>query len=155
MNSTACTIGDSWPEYSIRELAKFHGHLGPYVVLGYRVGRYARAFFSGSREISAAAYCSDLPPESCFADGIQIGSGCTFGRRRIELKKSGRLGCIFRCGEETLAIRAHKPELPEISKTDYWEEIRGIAEAMYAAPDDRLFTEDPDFADLELQGDVL
>jgi hypothetical protein len=28
-------------EYPVTELARFHGHLGPFIVLGYRMGRYA------------------------------------------------------------------------------------------------------------------
>lgn len=148
MNSTTCNIGDFLPEYSIQELVKFHGHLGPYIVLGYRMGRYARAFFSGSKKISAVVHCSDSPPESCLADGIQIGSGCTFGRRKIKLEKDTRLGCIFHCGEEKLIIWAYKPQLPEISNKDYWELIHRIAEAMYVAPDEQLFAEDPDSSEI-------
>lgn len=144
MKPIACNICDFQPEYSIQELVKFHGHLGPYIVLGYRMGRYARAVFSGSREISAVVHCSDSPPESCLADGIQIGSGCTFGRRKIKLEKDERLGCIFHCGEEKIAIWGYKLRLPEISNEDYWELIHRIAEAMYSASDDQLFAKDPD-----------
>ena len=148
MNTTTCKIGGSPPEYSMQELTKFHGHLGPYIVLGYRMGRYARIFFSGSKEISAVVHCSDSPPESCLADGIQIGSGCTFGRRKIRIDTKSRPGCTFHCGNETLVIWAYKPQLPEISNKDYWELIHRIAEAMYVAPDEQLFAEDPDSSEI-------
>lgn len=66
-------------------LTSLHGHLGPYVVLGYRMGRLAlEASGSGGHfDISAVVHCKLDPPVSCLIDGIQLGSGCTLGKRNI------------------------------------------------------------------------
>jgi len=71
-------------------LKAFHGHLGPYVVLGYRASKLAlsRLHHEGHFGIFADVYSSLKPPRSCFIDGIQIGSGCTLGKRNIKLFKS-------------------------------------------------------------------
>ncbi|WOX56561.1 formylmethanofuran dehydrogenase subunit E family protein [Methanoculleus palmolei] len=84
-------------DYSVEELAKFHGHLGPFIVLGYRMGRHAlHRLGSDPFALSATVYCSGTPPESCLVDGVQIGSGCTFGKRNIDLVVSPRIWVQFR-----------------------------------------------------------
>lgn len=66
-------------------LRAFHGHLGPYVVLGYRMGRHALALThsEGHFNIQAHVHCGARPPRSCLIDGIQLGAGCTLGKRNI------------------------------------------------------------------------
>jgi len=71
-----------------RKLIKaFHGHLGPYVVLGFRASRIALSTLghSGHFGISAEVFSTLKPPRSCFIDGVQLGSGCTLGKRNIEV----------------------------------------------------------------------
>jgi formylmethanofuran dehydrogenase subunit E len=71
-------------------LRTFHGHLGPYVVLGYRMGRLAldRLHSAGHFGISAEVHTPLDPPCSCLIDGVQIGSGCTLGKRNIEVHEA-------------------------------------------------------------------
>ncbi len=66
-------------------LKAFHGHLGPYVVAGLRLGRYAIKRLQADPHfgIEADVYCPDAPPPSCVLDGIQFSSGCTLGKRNI------------------------------------------------------------------------
>lgn len=66
-------------------LKAFHGHLGPYVVAGLRMGRCAlRELQAGPHfGVEADVYCPDSPPPSCAIDGIQFSTGCTLGKRNI------------------------------------------------------------------------
>ncbi len=66
-------------------LRTFHGHLGPYVLAGVRLGRHAIAKLAAERHfgVEAEVYCPDAPPPSCFMDGIQWSTGCTLGKRNI------------------------------------------------------------------------
>ncbi|UCF06488.1 MAG: nucleoside hydrolase [bacterium] len=87
----------------------FHGHLGPYVVLGYRMGQLALESL-GSRGhfgISASVHSVLEPPRSCLIDGIQLGSGCTLGKRNIEIHGyDGPAYAVFSSeGGETVTIR--------------------------------------------------
>ncbi len=68
----------------------FHGHLGPYLVLGYRMGRIAlRELDSeGHFDLSVAVHSKLRPPASCLIDGVQLGSGCTLGKRNIEIAET-------------------------------------------------------------------
>ncbi len=68
-------------------LRDFHGHLGPFAMLGYRAGRLAvhELGLPTHFGLSAAVHCPPQPPPSCFVDGVQYGTGCTLGKRNIEL----------------------------------------------------------------------
>ncbi len=69
-------------------IRNFHGHLGPFVVLGYRMGRLAldETGSSGHFGISAEVHSVLEPPPSCLIDGVQLGSGCTLGKRNISVE---------------------------------------------------------------------
>ena len=97
-------------------LRAFHGHLGPYVVLGYRMGRLAleKTNSDGHFDLSAEVYSTLEPPPSCLIDGVQLGSGCTLGKRNITIKTySGPAYGVFHTHRgETVTIRL-RPEIPE------------------------------------------
>lgn len=69
------------------KLIEFHGHLGPYLVIGYRMGIIglretgAKKYFGVSVEIK----CPAKPPERCLVDGLQYATGATYGKANIEL----------------------------------------------------------------------
>ena len=66
-----------------KKIKAFHGHLGPYVILGYRAGQIAKKIL---KEISKAEiFTRKMPPDSCFIDGVQLSTGCTIGCGRLKL----------------------------------------------------------------------
>ncbi len=71
-------------------LRAFHGHLGPYVVIGYRMGKLALARLDskGHFGISAEVHSPRVTPSSCLIDGVQIGSGCTLGKGNILVEEA-------------------------------------------------------------------
>ncbi|MGC9318470.1 MAG: formylmethanofuran dehydrogenase subunit E family protein [Armatimonadota bacterium] len=71
----------------LEALRAFHGHLGPFAMLGYRAGRLALGELQAEPYfgVSARVHCPPQPPPSCFADGVQYSTGCTLGKRNIEL----------------------------------------------------------------------
>lgn len=98
-------------------LRTFHGHLGPYVVLGYRMGTLAleRTGSTGHFGISAEVHSILEPPPSCLIDGVQLGSGCTLGKRNITVREtSGPAFVLFTADggiKIRIALRAGVPEL--------------------------------------------
>jgi formylmethanofuran dehydrogenase subunit E len=69
----------------LKTIKAFHGHIGPYVVLGFRAGKLARRLL---KKINGAKIFTNIrPPDSCFIDGIQLSTGCTIGRGRLKLIK--------------------------------------------------------------------
>jgi formylmethanofuran dehydrogenase subunit E len=95
----------------------FHGHLGPYLVLGYRMGRIALRELdsAGHFGLSVIVHSRLEPPASCLIDGVQLGSGCTLGKRNIETAEtSGPAYAEFvsdRGERITIALRADVPRL--------------------------------------------
>jgi formylmethanofuran dehydrogenase subunit E len=73
----------------LNQLIQFHGHLGPYLILGYRMGMI------GLRETGAKKYfgltievhCPAKPPERCLVDGLQYATGATYGKANIRVTK--------------------------------------------------------------------
>lgn len=73
---------------NIKESGRFHGHIGPWLILGWRCGRYGAQKLMGSPfEILVLVECPAKPPASCFIDGIQTGSGCTMGKGNINHRR--------------------------------------------------------------------
>ena len=86
------------PEQDLERLREFHGHLGPYVVLGLRLGEYALAKLRARRHfgLEAVVRCADQPPESCCLDGVQFSTGCTLGKRNLRHEVGAPLRASFR-----------------------------------------------------------
>ena len=128
----------------MEELAKFHGHLGPYIVLGYRMGRYALKYFGDNPfEIFATIWCSGKTPQSCIMDGIQLGSGCTFGKRNILLNISEYVEVMFRHADgRAILLKPREYRKHKSKYAEYEQEIalEKFAEEMYFMSDSELFS---------------
>lgn len=101
-------------EDPITLIERFHGHVGPYVVLGYRSGRLARERLGVTAfGLEADVFAGPRPPMSCFVDGVQLGSGCTLGKRNITLHDEELVEARFRTKEgRSLRVRV-RPEALE------------------------------------------
>jgi formylmethanofuran dehydrogenase subunit E len=64
-----------------------HGHLGPFLIAGIRMGLLALELLgsSGYFGIEAESETGTITPLSCLTDGVQIGSGCTLGKGNIQV----------------------------------------------------------------------
>jgi formylmethanofuran dehydrogenase subunit E len=96
MNVVVRDIAERLDEEPLLMLERFHGHLGPYVVLGYRMGRLARkALDVGAFDLSAEVFTGTEPPLSCLVDGVQVGSSCTLGKGNIQVHDGRRAEARF------------------------------------------------------------
>jgi len=139
-SQTHCHFLNLTKDYSAADLAAFHGHLGPFIVLGYRMGRYAKEQFCNDPfEMSAQVYCSGKTPESCLVDGVQLGSGCTYGKRNIEIVPSPEIKVVFSAGGKSLTV-VPKPETRMNGSGHDEISVEHFAEEIYSWQDDRLFT---------------
>jgi formylmethanofuran dehydrogenase subunit E len=80
------------------EVAKaFHGHLGPFLVLGLRLGKFALSALRARKHfgIKVTVHCPPQPPPSCMVDGLQVSTGATYGKRNIELIPSDEIVVRF------------------------------------------------------------
>jgi formylmethanofuran dehydrogenase subunit E len=105
---------------------EFHGHLGPYLVLGLRAGLYANQVLGKDpMETEALILTKTTPPESCFADGVQFSTGCTLGKGNISLTTGEGLLVTFKKGDQRLTLKLKSQIIEEIqslpSQEEAWE----------------------------------
>ena len=132
----------------VREAVAFHGHLGPFLVLGIRMG------LTGLRELKAnegelkqaIAILKQTPPFSCTIDGIQITTHCTVGNGKLKLKdKSDAISAIFedKKGEQVIVtLRSKKfEELKKALPKNRQSQINiRLAKDIASTPETDLFT---------------
>ena len=76
---------------------KLHGHLGPFLVIGVRMGMIAKKALSVSDDqcgfLKANVKVPLFPPFSCLLDGIQASTSCTVGNQRLTIEDSEEI-CV-------------------------------------------------------------
>ncbi len=78
----------------LRQVAQFHGHLGPSVVAGARMGMAGLRAVEAKSHFDVEVTCEGplaKPPQSCFLDGLQIGTGATMGKRSLQWVEADRI----------------------------------------------------------------
>ncbi len=69
----------------LKEAVKFHGHLGPYLILGILAGEFAikklgcKKYFG----LDVKVWGANKKPGSCLIDGLQLSTGATYGKGNI------------------------------------------------------------------------
>lgn len=94
-----------------------HNHLCPRQVLGVRIG------LAGADRLGLALPRSDkrllviLETDGCFADGIEVATGCTIGHRTLRLEDYGKIAATFVDTELGIAVRVAPG--PDIRQRSY------------------------------------
>jgi formylmethanofuran dehydrogenase subunit E len=90
-----------------------HGHLGPFLVAGIRMGLLALRLLnsSGYFGLSAESEAGRTPPLSCLNDGVQIGSGCTAGKGNLHVIGQGEPRVRFTAEDGRRVTIELRPEM--------------------------------------------
>jgi formylmethanofuran dehydrogenase subunit E len=74
-----------------------HGHRGPFLIAGIRMGLLALELLgnSGYFGLEAESETGTVTPLSCLTAGVQIGSGCTLGKGNIRVTDARRARVHF------------------------------------------------------------
>lgn len=113
------------------EIKQAHGHVGPWNVLGWRMGKATLREFNaawGQHEVDIICYIPLKTPYSCIADGLVVGTGNSLGRLDI------RLGEVMTLADVHVSVRRKDgigPVLLLKPKMEYLEKIR-------SQPDDQM-----------------
>ena len=97
----------------LRQAETIHGHRCPFLALGVKAGRQAMAYLeqenTGLEEVVAVVECNN-----CFADGIQVVTGCTFGNSALIFKDLGKTAVTVARRRDGAALRlAVRPDFRE------------------------------------------
>ncbi len=71
----------------LANVVQFHGHLGPAVVAGARMGMIGLRAVEAKGYFDVAVTCEGplaKPPQACFLDGVQVATGATLGKRTLQ-----------------------------------------------------------------------
>ena len=110
-------IGRVVSDNVLRQAARFHGHLGPWLVLGLKAGAYARRKLAVSPfKLNARVFCPAGTPYTCFVDGIQFSSGCTMGKGNISHRPTN--GCRAEFTRTDNRARSHGTDEVRCQKPD-------------------------------------
>jgi formylmethanofuran dehydrogenase subunit E len=113
------------------EIKQTHGHVGPWNILGWRMGKAALRELNaawGQHEVDVICYIPLKTPYSCIADGLVVGTGNSIGRLDI------RLGEVMTMADVHVSVRRKDgigPVLLLKPKLEYLEKIR-------SQPDEQL-----------------
>ena len=125
----------------LKQIERFHGHLGPYVVIGYKMGEIAnKKLGCDSFSKKAIIWTGPTPPLSCIIDGIQMSSGCTLGKGNIIIH-SGKIPKVkFSNGNgKHIEIKLKKDIQNEINTNLTQENMIHYSEQLYNKSDQELF----------------
>ncbi len=115
------------------ESAKFHGHYGPGLAIGFRAADQALSDLDVSLDQTGALVCV-TETQTCPSDAIQVCLGLTFGKGGINYLPTGKIAFSFFHKDTHKSVRylfkAHKPKG---MKRDEWEE------AVLTKPFEELF----------------
>ena len=126
---------------TLKQIEKFHGHLGPYAVIGYKMGKIANKKLGSDPFCKKAkVYTGTKPPVSCIIDGIQLSSNCTLGKGRIQVEDKNLAKVEFTSEKNEKLIISLKSKIKkEIDTTITEENMIEYSEQIYTKSDEELF----------------
>ena len=128
---------------SLKEAEKFHGHLGPYLVLGILAGELAL------RKIRAKKYFgfeikvwgANKKPKSCLIDGLQLSTGATYGKGNIgQLNGSAiKVGFCNRINHKKITLKFKNSLIQKLREIKTHKDSELLAKKLYKTDYYKLF----------------
>ena len=129
---------------SLKEAVNFHGHLGPYLVVGLLAGEAVlkilacRKYFG----LKVLVYGATEKPKSCFIDGLQLSTGATYGKGNIKKLKAGELSVKFVNLENkrNITLKLKDNLINKLESTSTHKECERLAAKLYKTHYSKLFS---------------
>lgn len=132
----------------VEKATEFHGHLGPFLAIGVRMGLIGLERL-GNPKSNSLVITASLPlnvPFSCIIDGLQVSTNCTVGNQKLSLEDSPVIQARFKRednGQKTTVTLSKsmfekmKPQLLQEALPK--EEVHKLAWMITSIPEDELF----------------
>ncbi|RUM88823.1 MAG: formylmethanofuran dehydrogenase [Thermodesulfatator sp.] len=150
--------GELWDVY-LRAAFFMHGHVCGGMPLGFRAGVVALKALKSERELNMGKVVfvetGTGHAAGCFADGVQMATGCTFGKGLIERTGYGKWALVLVEKDTRRAVRVSvRPEVMEAAFKSPFLEMRrkgtpptevpleigvGLVENLFQKSDEQLF----------------
>ena len=130
------------------EIKQAHGHVGPWNVLGWRIGKAVLRELNatwGQHELDVICYIPLKTPYSCIADGLVVGTGNSMGRLDIRLGEAMTMADIHvsvqrKDGTGPVLLLKPKVEYLETIRSQPDEQLEALAHECGQLPEEKLFT---------------
>ena len=138
--SVRFTLTNSVPKKIIDDAVRFHGHLGPFLILGVKAGLFANETLGKDYFKTRTIVETELaPPCSCFADGVQFVTGCTMGKGKIELRDGCALSVLFLKDDKKLKLSLKGEVLESLKRISSKKESEKMALNLSKKPIREIF----------------
>lgn len=124
----------------LQDAKRFHGHLGPYLIVGMRMGHFISAVF-GDEPFSYRIHSSVgwKPPPSCVIDGLQITTPCTVGNSMIQVEDLQDIAAWAENDAVQLSLRLRPAIRDRIDRETTKENEESLAQELWQTPAEELF----------------
>jgi len=139
---------DTTLENIIKKAVDFHGHLGPFLIIGVRMGLIGLRELElkeGAEKLHVTALLKYSVPFSCVLDGLQVTTGCTFGNQKLTLKNSSSITAEFQLpNKKQVTVAVNQTTFDNLKRKLLTEkasnhEMQKLAQLMASMPEKDLF----------------
>jgi formylmethanofuran dehydrogenase subunit E len=128
----------------LKEAEKFHGHLGPYLVLGILAGELAinklrcKKYFG----LDVKVWGATQKPKSCLIDGLQLSTGSTYGKGNIKKINGSKIKIDF-CNlvnHKKITLKLKDNFIQRLQRTKTHKDSEALARQLYNTDPLELFS---------------
>lgn len=132
---------------TLKEAEKFHGHLGPYLVLGILAGETAlkklrcKKYFG----LEVKVWGANKKPKSCLIDGLQLSTGATYGKGNIRKLNSPKIRIEFynRLKHKKVTLKFKDGLIQRLDEVKTHRDAQFLARQLYKTDYSKLFNLTP------------
>ena len=128
---------------TLKEAIKFHGHLGPYLVLGILAGEIALNKLRCKRYfgLEVKAWGATQKPKSCLIDGLQLSTGATYGKGNINKLNGSKMKIEFQnqINREKIILIFNNWLIKKLDETKTHKDSELLAKELYKIDYSKLF----------------
>ena len=131
---------------SLNRAKEFHGHVGPYLILGVLMGEWGlkklkvKKYFSLKVKVRGVA----RKPKSCLVDGLQLSTGATYGKGNIQKLNGRNISVVFYnlLNKRRIKISLKNNLVKRLNLLKGHKESEVFARKIYKSKPDKLFNID-------------
>jgi len=131
---------------TIEYARKIHGHVGPFLVIGLRMGIAAKKALDISdaelTHLRAQVTVPLNPPFSCLLDGVQVSTTCTIGNQRLQFENVKTIQATFQSEKSSkkVKITLNQQFWEQLEQKREWDKLDEVfALELAKLPESQLF----------------
>jgi len=132
-------VGEEIREW-LERAVEFHGHLCGGLIIGVRMGLLGLKEL-GARRARGEELVAIVENDTCAADGIQVVTGCTFGKGNFVFKDWGKIAATFYNRNSKRAVRISISPQAREKMREFRETLQKLIKEKENLPFEELFEE--------------